>query len=135
MKTAEQINNVLKRIPEYQNRHFSHTFENALSILPTVLVSTEEEIIKYYNYLCEKVGPVYLVDDREILKEKQEDFYNKNLKGKSRTSKKYKELYEEWDSMSVLEYNELLWDIYSIMCWVMDDKSNPAYYEVFDDYE
>lgn len=132
MKTQEQINKVMEDINEYLKDHYYHMYEVALEVLPAVLTSTTEEIGKYHKYLCKSIGPYYLGEDRKRLQKEQEDFYNKNLKGKSRYTKKYQELWDQYTAMDVPAYDDMRWDTYSVICWVVDDKENPAYPESMD---
>lgn len=82
MKTKEDIENKIIELQEYLKEHHNSSRELAVKYLKAILNSTPEEIEKYYNYIDKKVSPVKTFEQRKILKEKAEEFYNKNLKGK-----------------------------------------------------
>lgn len=127
MKSEEEIKSKLNELRAYLDECESRgvtsiSAKYGIQYLEAVLQSTNEEVEKAWEHAKRTVEPFYYATDREVLKKKQEDFYNKNLKGKSRNSKKWDELWKQYISMDVREYSDITWSYYVTLGWVMGEK-------------
>lgn len=126
MKTRAEIEGKLKELKEYLSECESRCVTSTsakwqIKFLEGVL-NELDRVPEVWAYIKGKVGPFYYAEDRKILKEKQDEFYQKNMRGKNKNSEKYKKLDEEYKKMEVPDYDEISWDFYLTLGWVMGEK-------------
>lgn len=129
MKTVTEINNKIRKIQRYLDECelkgvCSTGCEISLHYLKCILESSEDEVARWWISIKEKVAPYFYYDQRKELKNKQEEFYRRNISGRSRTSKSYEKLMKQYYKMDVPEYNEYDWELYKTLGWVLGEKDN-----------
>ena len=128
MKSKKEIEAKIKDLSEYIEE--CHTrgvvaplYEDCVQVLKLVLISDKEEIEKAWDNV-KVIAPYYYGEDRKIAEEKREQFYNKYLKGKSRTNKNLVKLWEMYDNSEVPPYGEYRWHLYLTLGWLLEEKDS-----------
>lgn len=115
MRSVEEIKAKQKELEEYLQECESrcvtsttakHQIEFLVAVISHLERGEEQDVTNIWKYYKTTIGPIYYYDDRKILEQKQEEFYNHNLRGKNCNSKRYQQLWEEYKALDVRNYCE-----------------------------
>lgn len=133
MRSVEEIKAKQKELEEYLQECESrcdtstsakHQIEFLAAITSQLERGEEQDVTNAWEFYKTTIGPIYYYDDRKILKQKQEDFYNHNLRGKNCNSKRYQQLWEEYKALDVRNYCEFTWNQYLVLGWIFAENDS-----------